>query len=160
MISLTPTERTQREVGDFLRQLDELADPPASALRPIQEGIRAGFDAIFATEGAAGEAPWAQLAEMTRREREKQGFPAAHPILERTGIYRRSFVDEHHVNHVSQWDVAGGIWTIEEGSSDERADDLEYGTPIMPERPVTILGAGGEARLSYIIDDLFDGWFE
>ena len=159
MISLKPTSASERAITEFLRQSAALSNPTAADVRPSQEGIRAGFDAIFATEGAAGEAPWAQLTAYTQHERERLGFPGAHPILERTGIYRRSFADEHHVNHVSEWRVGGGVWTVEEGSSDERADELEFGRPNMPARPVTILGAQGEARLSYILDELFDGWF-
>lgn len=160
MIELRASEQSQREIGEFLRLLDELANPPESAIRPIQEGIRAGFAAIFASEGAAGEAPWAQLAEMTRRQRERLGYPPAHPILHRSGVYRRSFTDEHHVNHVSEWSAGGGVWRIAEGSTDERADRLEFGDPRTPARPVTILGAAGEARLSYVLDQLFEDWFE
>lgn len=160
MIELTPTSKTREDVNVFLRQLDELANPTETAIRPIQEGIRASFAAIFDTEGAAGEAPWAQLTAYTQAERERLGFPAAHPILQRTGIYRRSFTDEHHINHVSEWSAAGGVWLIEEGSTDERADHLEFGEGNMPARPVTILGAAGEARLSYILDQMFGEWFQ
>lgn len=160
MISLTPTPQTERETAEFLRRLDELANPGDDAIHPIQEGIRAGFAAVFASEGAASGAPWAELAAYTQRQREQLGFPAAHPILERTGIYRRSFVDEFHVNHVSEWSAGGGAWTVEEGSSDDRADILEYGDPRTPARPVTILGNAGEARLGMILDHMFGEWFE
>lgn len=160
MIRLIATDRTRGEMAEFLRALDELATPTEAAIRPIQEGIRAGFAANFDSEGASGEAPWAQLTAYTQAQRERLGYPAAHPILQRTGIYRRSFTDEHHVNHVSDWSATGGVWLVEEGSTDERADELEYGRPNMAARPVTVLGVQGEARLSYIIDAMFDDWFE
>lgn len=37
---------------------------------------------------------WAALAASTRRERQRKGFGAAHPILRRTGAYARSWKAE------------------------------------------------------------------
>ncbi len=160
MITLVPSDASRRQLHDFIAQVEELANPDAAAMRPIQEAIRVGFAQNFASEGAAGGEPWAQLAAMTRRERRQQGYPEAHPILERSGVYRRSFTDEFHINHVSAWAVAGGVWTVEEGSTDERADELEYGTFKMPARPVLVLGNAGEARISEVLEYMFAEWFE
>lgn len=160
MIRLTPTPQTREEIDELLRRVEELARPRADAVRPLQEGIRAGFAVNFASEGRGAGAPWAQLALFTMRERRRLGYPPDHPILVRSGSYRDSFTDETHPRHVSEWDAAGGVWRIVEGSSDPRAEELEYGRWNMPARPVTILGAAGEARLDEIARFMFDQWFE
>lgn len=160
MIRLTLTPQSRKEFERFLDLADELGNPGADAVRPLQEGIRAGFEMNFASEGRQGGEPWAALAERTQRERERLGYPAEHPILVRSGSYRDSFTDEGHPNHISDWSADGGRWLIEEGSSDERVEELEYGRWDMPARPVTILGEAGEARLSEIARFLFDQWFE
>lgn len=159
MLRLRPDARTSREVDEFIRRIEELVNPGADAIRPIQEAVRAGFDLNFAGE-RGDDAPWAQLAQFTQRERERLGFPPQHPILQRTGAYRRSFVEGEHPQHVSEWSASGGRWRIEEGSRDERAEHLEFGAWNMPARPVTILGRAGESRLVTTLDQMFDEWFE
>lgn len=159
MISLSPTPETRQQIGEFLTLIDQLAAPPEDAIRPIQEAIRAGFAANFDNE-AAGEAPWGELTNFTQRERRRLGFPPAHPILERTGRYRRSFTEEAALNHVSEYTTAGGRWVIAEGSQDERAEELEYGRFDMPGRPVTVLGPTGEQRIGIVLDLMFAEWIE
>ncbi len=159
MIRLTAAPASIDAFDRFIRQVEELADPTYDAILPIQEAIRAGFDANFANE-AAGEAPWWDLTNFTQRERRRLGFPPAHPILERTGRYRRSFTEEGGLNHVSDLDVSGGIWQVTEGSQDERAEELEYGRWDMPPRPVTVLGAVGENRIKIVLDQMFGEWFD
>jgi hypothetical protein len=44
----------------------------------------------FATEGGSTGAPWAPLAPRTQADRKRQGFPPAHPILQRTGKLMRA----------------------------------------------------------------------
>lgn len=159
MIDLIPSEQSERDLGEFLKRLESLGNPPASAVRSVQAAIRAGFAQVFDSEGAAGEAPWAELAAATQRERRRLGFPPAHPILERTGDYRASFVQEGHAHHISEWDAGGGMWRIAEGSDDYRAKYHEPGGDIIPRRSVVTLGPGIEAQIAAALDDLFGAWF-
>jgi len=159
MIRLQPTAQTQEEIAEFLRRLEELGDPPPQAVEGVQAAIRAGFAAVFDSEGAAGAAPWAQLAAATQRERERLGFPPAHPILVRTGDYRASFTEPAHADHISEWDANAGVWRIAEGSRHPLAQYHELGTSRMPARPATRLGAEIEGRIGAALDDLFREWF-
>lgn len=158
MIGLTPSDESRRDLADFLRRLDDLGNPSSAAVASVQTAIRAGFAAMFDSEGAAGAAPWAELAEATKRERQRLGFPPAHPILLRTGDYRASFVNEGHADHVSEWSADGGVWRIAEGSRDYRAKYHEPGGDIIPQRSVTRLGAGLEAQIGAALNDLFRAW--
>ena len=159
MIHLRPTERTQREIAEFLRRADDLAAPNADAIRPIQETIRAAFDLNFQSESAGGD-PWAPLAPFTQRERARLGFPPQHPILQRTGDYRRSFTEEDHPAHISEWEAVAGRWRVAEGSADERAQELEEGRANMPARPVTDIGEPGDHLIAVTLEYLFNQWFE
>ena len=160
MISLEPTAESLHDLDTFLKQLQQLGDPPPAAVEAVQTAIRGGFAQVFASEGAAGAAPWAQLAAATQRERERLGFPPAHPILVRTGDYRASFTDAGHADHISEWSAGGGVWRIAEGSSDYRAKYHEPGGDIIPRRSVTALGAGIEAQIGAALDQLFFEWFK
>lgn len=159
MIRLTASDATRRHVAEFLQQADALSQPPADALRPLQQVIRATFAANFASESGDGQ-KWAALAPMTVREREKLGYPGEHPILVRSGDYRRSFTEGEHPQHYSESEIAGGVWRVEEGSTDPRGDQLEYGDFRTPPRPVTRPGARGEGEIAAVLDQLFGDWFE
>lgn len=160
MISLEPTAESLHDLNEFLQRLTDLGDPPPHAVESVQDAIRAGFAQVFASEGAAGEAPWAQLAEATQRERQRLGFPPAHPILVRTGDYRASFTDAGHADHISEWSAGAGVWRIAEGSSHPLAQFHELGTSRMPARPATRLGAQLEAQIGAALDQLFLEWFK
>lgn len=160
MIDLQPSDASERELKDFLQRLEALGNPPPSAVRAVQEVIREGFAEVFASEGAAGVAPWAQLAEATQRERQRLGFPPAHPILVRTGDYRASFTEERHGDHISEWSAGGGVWRIAEGSRHELAQYHEQGTSRMPARRATAFGAALESRVEQALDGLFREWMD
>ena len=160
MIDVQPSQQSERELNEFLRRLEALGNPPPAAVEAVQEAIRAGFAEVFDSEGAAGGAPWAQLAEATRRERQRLGFPAAHPILERTGDYRASFTNEGHADHISEWSAGGGVWRIAEGSGHELAQYHEQGTSRMPARRATAFGAALESRVEQALDGLFREWMD
>ena len=159
MIRLIPTERSRQEAREFVSLAEELANPGADAIRPIQDAIRATFAANFANE-RGDDRSWAPLALRTIKERIRLGYGGAHPILIRSGEYRRSFVEADDPQHVSQSEIAGGKWRIEEGSSDKRAGTLEFGSDNVPPRPVTLPGRAGEERIADVIEYLFDRWFE
>lgn len=156
---LIPTEKSKREARRFVELAEELARPPAEAIRPIQDAIRASFAANFARE-SGDDQKWPALALRTIRERIRLGYPGDHPILVRSGEYRRSFLEADDPAHFSRSDTAGGVWQIEEGSTDKRAGTLEYGRGPVPPRPVTLPGRSGEDRIDTVIRDLFDRWFE
>lgn len=160
MIRLEPTAESRQAIDRMLHQLEELSRPPADAIEPVQQAIRIAFDRMFQSEGAAGGQPWAQLAPYTIKERIRLGFFGAHPILERTGKYRASFAEPDSPNHYSSAEISAGRWMIEEGSTDPRADLLEYGDSRTPPRPVTIIGEEGESRLTLILDEMFAAWLD
>jgi len=159
MIRLLPSDATRRELDEFLRELEALGNPPDAAVQSVQTAIRAGFAEVFDSEGAAGGAPWAQLAAATQRERQRLGFPPAHPILVRTGDYRASFTNEGHADHISEWSASGGVWRIAEGSRHELAQYHELGTSRMPARKATTFDAALEDRIRAALDSMFREWF-
>lgn len=159
MISLRLQDDSRREWLEMVERMSALAEPGREEIEPIQQAIRAGFAFNFAQE-RGDDRNWAPLSLWTIRERLRQGYPGAHPILYRTGSYHDSFVQEDHPRHISEWSAGGGLWMVEEGSSDERAEELEFGRWNMPGRPVTLLGESGEQRIETVLDELFGRWFE
>lgn len=128
------------ELASLILQLNDGLD-----LGIITNPVRAGFAHNFETESSAG-IPWRQLADRTNREREFLGFPPAHPILERTGGYKHSWITRTASNHFErqhrhgQVSPGGGIigqnmLTIHVGSIDYRAPIHELGLE-MPEHLV------------------------
>jgi hypothetical protein len=85
--------------GDVLiqRQLEGLEDrlldmtPAWPAVLRVFRGI---MRAAFASEGGSTGQPWAQLAESTAKEREREGFGGRHPILARTHTLERALTTE------------------------------------------------------------------
>lgn len=87
-----------QKMVDWVRALSMV---PAVRAR-FEAVVRQGFDYNFEVEGSAA-GPWQDLAEMTQTEREQMllegsaglvpGFSPTHPILQRTGKYRRSWAE-------------------------------------------------------------------
>lgn len=81
-------------VIDHLLQGIQGIEERASDLRPFWPTFVTELQAIiakaFASEGASTGAPWAPLKPATQRDRSRQGFAPAHPILERTGKLKRA----------------------------------------------------------------------
>lgn len=111
------------------------ADPDVGK---ITNPVRAGFGHSFAVEGGGRfSQKWADLADRTNRERLTLGFPPVHPILERTGRYKRSWTDRTASNHFERAHQHGSIsgtsfvgqnmLTIHVGSMDPRVPTLEEG---------------------------------
>lgn len=69
----------------------------AQNLQPIWPVVLREFQRIeaktFATEGGSTGAKWPGLKPSTQKDRARQGYPPAHPILERTGALKRALVD-------------------------------------------------------------------
>lgn len=159
MIRLEPTPATEQTIRRLLERIDAWHRPTPADYAPIQEAIRGAFALAFDTE-SDGDRPWLPLTRRTNDEREALGYPREHPILVRSGDYRRSFTDPDHADHISEAEIERGRWQIAEGSADPRGPVLEFGEGRVPPRPVTWLGRAGESRLSYALDALFDQWFE
>ncbi len=111
MIRLQPTPATEEKIAGLLRRMDALRQPAPADYAPIQDAIRAGFEINF-TKEQGNDKPWDSLAARTRNERRRLGYPQAHPILVRSGDYKRSFTDADDPDHVSEDEIAGGIWRL------------------------------------------------
>lgn len=112
----------------------------------ITNPVRQGFAYNFDTEtGGPFRQKWRDLAERTRREREQLGFQPEHPILERTGNYKSSWINRMDPRHFEKQhrhgQMTGGglvgqnMLTIHVGSIDYRAPIHELGLE-MPEHLV------------------------
>lgn len=141
----------------FEKNLDKLARIPIRFedrdIIPIQMGIVAGFAQNF-DEEASGGFPWPPLARRTLEERDIEGFPyPEHPMLVRTGRYRRSWVNLHDHLHFHRHFVSWDSLFIEEGSSDPRVPTLSGGDWMhsVPERPVEELDDAAINRLDIVI---------
>ena len=143
-------------LDDLTHFVDRITNPTAQITSQIEDAVRAGFAENFANESAGGVA-WEELAAYTMLDRLNKGFPAAHPILVRTGDYRASFVDSGDPDALSDYFVTGDGWALKIGSNDSRVDDLEGGTsgpPTIPARPATILSAASENNVFDVIERL------
>lgn len=69
-------------------------DARARDLTPVWPEVVRVFQGVvakaFASEGASTGADWPELAPSTNADRMRQGFPPAHPILQRTGKLMRA----------------------------------------------------------------------
>ncbi len=148
----TPTPATLAFFND-LALIGRLS-PTSSDLAGVSEVIRRGFAENFANESAGDIAPWQQLSPRTIIERINQGYPGDHPILVRSGAYRASFVEANAPGHVEDVSITASGFTLEVGSSDDRADILEYGLGNIPERPVTILSSAFENEIGLAFEEV------
>lgn len=107
------------------------------AMRRFEDVVREGFAANFAAEGTPGE-PWAPLAEWTQNDREQMakeqvgalvpGFTPTHPILQRTGDYKQSWVDAEDGDALLFLEPQGpGDLFVYIGSQDDRVEELSSG---------------------------------
>lgn len=103
---------------------------PAVTFWAYQQNIQEVFD-------AEGIPPWPALAVATIISRLHLGFPPEHPILERTGSFRRAFVVAGAPgNVIEETGLGGGGKRLRFGISDPRFIWHQEGTRFMPARPV------------------------
>lgn len=140
-------------LDDLTRFVDRLSNPTPQFTAQIEDAVRAGFAQNFATESAGGD-PWEQLAFDTMLDRVVKGFPAAHPILVRTGDYRASFTDRQNSNAFMEFTATDDGWTMDIGSSDGRVEELEGGTRIIPARPAAVLSPDAENNVFAVLERL------
>lgn len=153
---LTLSLRKNTIADDLDRLVAGITNPSRAHTKNIADAIRAGFQDNFESEGAAGAGQWAALAPMTVRQRQARGFGGAHPILVQTGKYKNSFIRQGATDHIERVRSGGGGVVIEVGSSDDRGEKLEFGTGRIPARPVVPLGAGSEARIMDVIENMLN----
>jgi hypothetical protein len=133
------TDDSKRETQAFLAGLDQMGKPPTSTqLRTVTDAIRAQYARAFAGEGPIQGGKWAALAPSTVRERISKGFPGSHPILQRTGSYRESWVNRNWPAHIEDYQETAGGWQVSVGSQDYRTKWLEKGGARLPARPVRV----------------------
>ena len=100
MIKLEPTPATNRRsaacwsgsthgTGQRPRTTPRFRRRSAALLRCVRHRIGRG-------------SAWLPLTRRTNDEREALGYPREHPILVRSGDYRRSFTDPDHADHISE----------------------------------------------------------
>lgn len=128
-----------REALELVTTILRLSDGPD--LGRVTQPVRDGWALNFAREGTSLDTRWADLADRTMREREFLGFPAAHPILQRTGSYKRSWVNRTDPNYFERahrrGSFSGGNFTgggnqvfISLGSIDYRVPTLSGGMEV------------------------------
>ena len=140
MINLVESAQNQQQWAAIQRTVDNLLRPTKQQLQPVQEAIRAGFAENFDTESAGGQ-PWAQLALFTVIERILLGYPGLHPILQRSGSYRSTFVDGGNAEHISDIEYQAGVTSVFEGSSNVMVEWHEDGNDKLPARPVLVMSS-------------------
>lgn len=103
----------------------------------FEDIVRRGFAYNFSVEGVPSS-PWAELAPRTQREREEmlkqemgglvEGFTPTHPILQRTGKYRQSWVEKTDPDALSLTErPEANTLFMYIGSSDDRVPKLSSG---------------------------------
>lgn len=165
-ISVELWRPTLAEAGDEALRLARLfATFKAAEYDKLTQPIRDGFAYNFQQEGTPGQ-PWKELAELTVEERERMyytgtdifgqrirlvpGFTGEHPILQRTGDYKQSWIEfgPRHAINVASSGAEGLNIEIEEGSKHPMAELLSLGGP-------NAAGAIVPARPAHIIDEMF-----
>jgi len=109
---------------------------------------------VFASEGIP---KWAELAEFTIEERRSLGFPPEHPILERTGAFRRALTDPASPDFVQeQTSLGSNSFTLRFGTTDPRFIEFQHGTAIMPARPIMPHTDVGKREWVIKIEDMLE----
>lgn len=138
---------------DWVRIARRASNPTAAEQRTVEAAIREQFARNFAREGS-GAGAWAPLAPSTVAQRLREGFPGAHPILQRRGDFRRTYTDGGNSDtHYTFVQTASG-WDMYVGSDDERDPWHFFGTSRMPARRVTDLDGGQAGAVQDAIDQL------
>lgn len=107
-------------------ELDKMAEDLREEWRAVTPAISRRLAARFKSEGPG----WAPLAESTQRDRLRRGYGAAHPILERKGDLRESFLDGSEQIYEPDW-----MYYV---SPSEIAPYHQHGTRRMPARPIIV----------------------
>jgi phage gpG-like protein len=82
------------------------------------------------------------------------GYGGEHPILVRTGEYRKSFTGG--AGWAEESTHQGNVWRLSFGSDDYRAAWHEYGGYNLPARPVLLFGEDTETRIEAGVMRVYD----
>lgn len=91
-------EVIQRQLKGLEDRITDLTPAWPSVLK-VFRGI---MKQAFATEGGSTGSAWAQLAPSTVKQRQREGFPGAHPILARTHTLERALTSDGGASIVVQ----------------------------------------------------------
>lgn len=149
MIDITFTARGNPFDGldKFIKRLER---PGNGDVRKVADAIAQGFAENFSNEGSAA-GPWRQLAPFTVRERQRLGFPGAHPILRRTGRGRASFIQRGATDHIEDFHTTGSGWELSVGSRSSVMIEMEEGTDRIPSRPISPLMDSAQVRIGDVL---------
>lgn len=124
-------------------------------LRPIWPEIdlilRKSVATMFKREGR-GRFKWKELAEATKIDRERKGFPSAHPILTRTGRLRRGAARPHgeHIFVKRKLSMDFGD-TVPYGIYHQMSREIRAGRGKLPRRPYIYIDKKDVAKIIGII---------
>lgn len=90
MVRLTVSLEGELVIDRVLRGIESRAQNLAPAWPGVLQAFYQITRAAFATEGASTGAPWPQLTPSTQKDRQRKGYPPAHPILQRTHALERA----------------------------------------------------------------------
>ena len=154
MLTLTATPESLQDVNQLAAFFESLNKPTVSMHETMGDIVRLLFEMRFDNEGGPST-PWAGLELWTQHERKWHGFDPFHPILQRTGSYKRSFTTRGAGN-IDRLITRPEGWTLEFGSNDFRVDELEGGVRANLEaRPVTLLEDSEESYIGEALDEMF-----
>lgn len=155
MITLIATDESRQDVEELAAFFEGLKSPTISMRQEVGDVVRSLFGEHFDNEGSRSAFSWEGLKDRTRAERRREGYGAEHPILERSGYYKRSFTTFGAPDNFEQLITRDSGWTLELGSSDFRVTELEGGRSDMTARPVTLLDSSEEEDIGDTLDRLF-----
>ena len=138
-IKLGEAQELARNFDLVQRDLDDMRP----MWREVSDVLRDEMTSVFDAEGPG----WAPLAIATQADRVKHGFPAAHPILNRTGALRAS-LESQGGDHIEEINPLSMVW----GTRVPYADAHQEGTARMPARPI-LQGAQLIPKISKVFED-------
>lgn len=90
MLNITFKVEGEIVVDRVLKGIEDRSRDLRPAWPAVTKAFQLAVSKAFESEGASTGAPWPQLAPATQADRRRKGFPAAHPILQRTGALQRA----------------------------------------------------------------------
>lgn len=103
-----------REVLDVLAQLQRRAADLSPVMRNIAQALESETEGNFQNQRGAGGG-WPALKPATVRERQRQGYGGASPILQRTGALARSIESRYgpaFAEAGTSQKTPGGVWSL------------------------------------------------
>ena len=129
-----------REVRRGLNRLLRAAEDLSPAMREIAAHLVDSSEQALEDQASPEGTPWAPLAESTQKQRRRQGYGGAKPILERSGDLFRSIMGHHDETSA----VAGTNLVYAALQQFGGTADMPPGPAAVPARP--FLGVGADAR--------------